>query len=205
RSSDLEAVRGILDRDMREAAALGVQRRLAGGRRVELRGSGKAFPQTPNAEGEKFLRDVIREGLSNPRVLREAQRAVQRGEAESLEDALAQYRELWGNLRGVHGYFERTRVELPEEFVEWNPNRVLPSLIERNALFVEGVREWGVNFDRARGRIERLRAERGSAVADPIEDFFTYEFGARRVNPDDAGVAQAISNFETVTKLGLSP
>src|SRR5690606_19080885 len=58
----------IMDRSMNEASKLGVMRRI-GRQKFTLKGSGKAFPQIPNADGRAFLQEARDKGLSSPRVL----------------------------------------------------------------------------------------------------------------------------------------
>ena len=52
-----DRMRQILDRSMNEANALGMTRKVRG-KRIPIGGSGKAFPQVPNAKGTAFLNEA---------------------------------------------------------------------------------------------------------------------------------------------------
>lgn len=201
-----EQLRGVLDRSMHDFAAAGGRRYTLDGRAMEIKGSGKAFPQVPNKEGVKFLEAAAQHGLGSPRVAALAELMVKRGEAIDAEDALNRilsYRS--GQLRGVHGYLERTRFTLPDDLVEWDPAAVLPGLMERNALVVEGVKQWGVGFQRAHELIGRIGAESDEAYKATLARFIGHHFGAARETPGLVHqVVGAVSNYETIVRLGLS-
>ena len=200
-----DRIRAILDRDMEEARRLGLQR-LVGGEFREIRGSGKAFPQVPNEKGRAMLEEARREGLASPRVRAIAEAMVRKGQAVDLEDALdriLRYRD--DMIRGVNRYFERTRFELPEEYVEWDPHRVLPALLEKNAMTIEAVREWGVNLERAATLIGRIEAAGDVGTGRVIKDFLSWHTGVGGlVTGADRRLAGTISNYETLARLGFS-
>lgn len=200
-----QQLREVLDRDMHEFSALGGTR-LVNGEYMPVRGSGKAFPQVPNKAGLKVLEAAHRQGLAHPRVAAIAEQMVRRGQAIDVEDALSRilrYRE--ERLRGVNRYLERTRLELPDDLVEWDPAKVLPLTLERNARTVEGVRQWGLGFEKAHELIGRAGAESDPAYGRAIGDFFRHHFGRYGGVPRvDAKVAAALSNYQTTARLGLS-
>ncbi len=200
-----DAIRAILDRDMDEARRLGITR-LVRGEQVQLAGSGKAFPQAPNREGIKFLEDAQKSGLAHPRVAAWARQMVEQGKAVDMEDALNQLLRYRSNrLRGVNPYFERTRFELPEDLIEWDPAQVLPFALERNAHFLEGVREWGINFEQAEVLVGRIGGDTESAYAHTIADFISHQFGVSgKVSRADQRLAATISVYETSARLGGS-
>lgn len=200
-----DRVRAILDRDMEEARRLGFQR-LVGGQFRELRGSGKAFPQVPNEKGRAMLEEAKREGLASPRVRAIAEMMVRNGQAVDIEDALdriLRYRD--DMIRGVNRYFERTRFELPEEYVEWDPHRVLPALFEKNAMTIEAVREWGLNLERAATLIGRIEAAGDVGTGRVIKDFISWHTGVGGlVTGADRRFFGMISNYETLARMGYS-
>lgn len=200
-------LREILDNGILfPAKEVGMTRRLRDGSRVPVGGKGKAFPQVPNAEGRKVLDLADKRGLSSPRVYRVAQKMVDDGRAVTKEDALAILRTIKAEqIRGTVPYLESVRTELPPELVEWDPNHVLPAVIERASLAIEGVRKWGDGFDTLNKDLAILETEQDSALVNQIERFFKQEFGvSNHVTPESKRLAGNISNYETTVRLGGS-
>jgi len=199
-------LRDILDRDMKAASDLGMQRRLPNGKKIPIGGSGKALPQVPNKAGFDFLEAAFNKGLADSRVYKAAEDMVRAGKAETVEIALTriqQYRD--SLLRGANPYLESTRLELPVELVEWDVLKVLTPLFERTALTVEGVAEWGVNFERLSKPLEQISTEFEPAKKHIVDSYIKTEFGlTNNVPRADAQLAGTLSNYQTITKLGLS-
>lgn len=200
----------VMDEIMNEARSIGIQRRV-GGEKVELRGSGKAFPQVPNAEGDKFLKLAGNKGLTSPRVLQVAQKAVADGLAGSVEEYVAGLQQFRANqLRGVSSYLERTRVELPEEFIEWDPDRVLDALIQKTWLTVEGTRQWGtdkggLSFPKLAVQVEGVRQDSGPDEAKQIEQFVKAAFGQELLSTEASRkISGAVRGFQFLTKIAPS-
>ncbi|MFH0826096.1 MAG: hypothetical protein V2B18_25375 [Pseudomonadota bacterium] len=201
------AVRELLDRAMKQAASLGMERKLASGERVIVGGKGQAYPQVPNAEGLRFLEEAYVQGKGSSRVFAWAQDQVKAGRFENVDQAikeLVRFRDT--RFRGVNAYLERSRVELPVEMVEWDGARTLSTVIERNWMTVEGVRKWGVDFQKLYGRLERMREEHGADAAQRVKTFIQISFG---IQSPAGREAQTISNliraFQFITKISLSP
>jgi len=195
-------VRKVLDRDMNAYAQLGGMRTMFNGQKVTPKGSGKPFPQVPNAQGEQVLRASAQRGLGHPKVAAAAQRMVAEGlypDAKSAVAALQRYQR--ERVRAVNGYLQLSRVELPRDLVEWDPMSVLPGTIERNAFTLEGMRRWGPEFDGLSSMIRQLGDESGADHARSVGDFLNAHFGVNPAQRADARVAGAFSNFETVSKL----
>lgn len=202
-----QAIRSVLDRAMNEFGEVGGVRRNLEGRSLGApKGSGKAFPQVPNEAGREFLKEATVHRGASPRVAALAERMVERGEAVDFEDAvdrIIQYANR--GARGVTGYLESTRFELPEELVEWDPAKVLPSLLEKNWRTVEGFRQWGPNMKEAQTLMARMGHQAGADVQQQMERWFKQAFGVSGIQ--DSASAQlfgAVSNYETISKLGLS-
>lgn len=204
-----DAVRAILDKYLLdEAKKLGFMRQFADGSKAAVKGSGKAFPQMPNEEGVRVLDEAEASGLASPRVYRTAEKMVAQGSAATLDDALAKIREFReSQRRGVNQYLERTRVELPEELVEWDPERVLPNTVHRAAMTLEGVREWGMDFPKQKALIEKINVEtKDAGVAEAIDDFLAHHFGTGgKVSKFHNDLSGAVSNYQVLMKLGFSP
>jgi hypothetical protein len=206
----------IADRDMTEASDLGFTR-MVNGKRIALKGRGEWFPQVPNAEGVAFLDAAHEEGMGNAEVKTWAEGEVTAGRATDADAALARlldYRDR--RLRNTHPYFESSRTWLPEEFVEWDPDKVLPGLFHRNALMIEGVRHWGLEadpanpgvpeFTRAKALIERIGREHGAGEREVVKQFLQTEFGSAPPVPTFLNSVVNIANgYQTYTKLGFSP
>lgn len=201
----------VMNEIMNEARAIGIQRRV-GGEKVELRGSGKAFPQVPNAEGDKFLKLAGNKGLASPRVLQVAQEAVLAGRANSVEEYVAGLQQFRANqLRGVSSYLERTRVELPEEFIEWDPDRVLDALIQKTWLTIEGTRQWGtdkggLSFPKLAVQVEGIRQDKGPDEAKQIEQFVKAAFGQELLSTEASRkISGVVRGFQFITKIAGTP
>jgi len=199
-------LRDILDRDMNEAAKLGMTRKTSKGR-IPVGGRGEAFPQVPNAEGRRVLEEAEIRGLASPRVRETAEKMVENGVAPDINKAhvmLRNYRQAM--MRGVNPYFERIRAVLPPSLVEWDPVKVLPKLFMRNAMTVEGVRQWGNNFEALRPLIDQVGTEAGDpAYSYLIDRYIKQNFDVGGMVPKvDSRVAGAISNYETLARLGGS-
>lgn len=201
-----KTLRAILDRSMNAASDLDMKRTVQG-KRIPIGGVGKAYPQALNREGVKFTEEAAAQGQGSARVFAWAQGQVTAGNYESVDaaiTALQNFRD--SRLRGVNTYLESERIELPEEFIEWDGLHTLPTLIERNWTTVEGVRQWGENFGLARSRIEKIKAEHGVDNAYRVDLFIETSFGIRSIASEDAKEAsRQIRGFQFITKVGLSP
>jgi hypothetical protein len=204
-------MRQILDRSMNEANALGMTRKVRG-KRIPIGGIGKAFPQVPNAKGVAFLKDAKVKGKGSSQVFAWAQEQVKAGRFQDVDEAiiaLQQFRDQ--QLRAVNRYFESSRVELPVDMIEWDPVKILPHLIDRNWMTIEGVRQWGVekhgqSFPLLRSRIERIRRDYGSDAAQRIENYVQVAFGGRSPASQQAeDISRRVRGFQFITKVGISP
>lgn len=204
-------MRQILDRSMNEANALGMTRKVRG-KRIPIGGIGKAFPQVPNAKGVAFLKDAKVKGKGSSQVFAWAQEQVKAGRFQDVDEAitaLQQFRDQ--QLRAVNRYFESSRVELPVDMIEWDPVKILPHLIDRNWMTIEGVRQWGVekhgqSFPLLRSRIERIRRDYGSDAAQRIENYVQVAFGGRSPASKQAeDISRGVRGFQFITKVGISP
>ena len=201
----------VLDNMMNEARVVGIQRRVDGAK-VELRGSGKAFPQVPNAAGDKILKAAGKFGMNAPSVVEVAKEAVEAGLATSVESYIAQLQQFRNDqLRGVSSYLERTRVELPERFLEWDPDRVLDALIQRTWLTIEGTRQWGtdeggLSFPKLVLETERIRSEHGPDEAKLLEQFIKAAFGQELLSTEASRkISGAVRGYQFLTKIAPSP
>lgn len=206
-----DAILDILDRGMHEANKVGI-RRMVSGESLELGGSGKAAPQVLNRKGIAFFKELDKKGMGSQAVLQMAERMIESGQATSIEDAvtkLQQFRD--AQLRGINPYFERARIELPEEFIEWDGLNTLPRLLEKNWLTIEGVRKWGwdtssKSFPKANVAIEVVRKEFGEKEADRIQRFINASFlGKTTASLDSQQLSQAMRDYQFITKIALSP
>ncbi len=206
-----DAILDVLDRGMHEANKVGIRRKVSG-ESLELKGVGKAAPQVLNRKGIKFFKTLDKKGMGSEAVLQMAERMINEGQATSIEDAvtkLQQFRD--SQLRGINPYFERTRIELPEEFIEWDGLNTLPRLLEKNWLTIEGVRKWGwdttaKSFPKANVAIEVIRKEFGEKEADRIQRFINASFlGKTTASLDSQQLTQAMRDFQFITKIALSP
>ncbi|MHC4566461.1 MAG: hypothetical protein ACYTE3_11945, partial [Planctomycetota bacterium] len=199
-------IRGILDRAMDEANSLEMTR-IVDGERIPVGGSGKAYPQVPNAKGVEFLEAAATEGLGNATVFAWANEQVQDGKFMDIDAAITALQRFRDNrLRGFNTYLESERVELPEDMIEWDGLHTLPRLIEKNWMTVEGVRQWGVNFGLAHSRIEVIKEQQGSDDAYRVKLFIETSFGIKSIASEQAKeISRQIRGFQFITKVGASP
>ncbi len=199
-------LRRILDRSMNAASDLEMERTVQG-KRIPIGGAGKAYPQALNRKGVAFTEEAAAQGQGSARVFAWAQSQVTAGNYDSVDAAITALQNFRDKrLRGVNTYLESERIELPEEFIEWDGLHTLPILIERNWTTVEGVRQWGKNFGLARSRIEKIKAEHGVDNAYRVDLFIETSFGIRSIASEDAKEAsRQIRGFQFITKVGLSP
>ncbi len=200
----------VLDVMMNEARVVGIQRKVFG-EKVEIRGSGKAFPQVPNAEGEKILKAAGRKGSNSPAVLEVAKEAVKLGLADSVEEYVAQLQHFRNEqLRGISSYLERTRIELPEDLIEWDPDRVLDSLFQGTWLTIEGTRQWGVDkgglsFPKLAIQEEGIRRDSGPEEANRLAQFVKAAFGQEILSSEASRkISGAIRGYQFFTKIAPS-
>lgn len=198
-----ETLREILDRDLEAAQFFGFKRTLKNGKKVPIEGSGNPFPQRPNARGKKILDLAHSRGAASGRVKATLERMVEEGRYPDEDAALAALREFRdGQMRATNGYLERQRVELPEEFVEFDPAAVLDGVVEKNAYTLEGARLWGQNFDGLNALLGKLELEAGKSQARIVEDHLKTGFGVQSAVPKyHQRIAGALSNWETNSKL----
>ena len=206
-----EKLRDVLDELLTEAKKLGVQR-LVRGVKLDVTGTGKAFPQIPNADGQRLLKLADTQGIASPEILFVAEEAVAEGKAASIEEyvlKLKQFRE--AQLRGVSGYLERTRVELAERFIEWDPDRVLAGLFQSNWTFIEGARQWGIDakgqsFPDLAVKTEKVKAAHGTDEAQTLERFVKASFGQELLSSEAArAVSAVVRGYQFIVKIAASP
>jgi hypothetical protein len=199
-------LRDILDRSMNEAKSVGMYR-IVKGKKIPIGGSGKAFPQVPNEAGIKFLNEAEEKGLSSDRVFAWATDQVKDGKFETPDQAVSMLQMFRENrLRGVNRYLEASRVELPDEYIEWDGSRILGHLAEKNWLTIEGVRAWGNNFNLVNSRAEQVAARYGRKEAERVKLFIKTSFGViSPASTESQKISDIIRGYQFNTKVGLSP
>jgi len=206
-----DKLRKALDVMLDEANKVGIKRTV-GGKKVSLTKTGEAFPQVPNALGEKILKQAANKGMNSPEVIEVAQEAVKNGTANSVEEYVADLQRFrQDQLRGVSGYLERTRVPLPDRFIEWDPDRVLEGLIQKNWLSIEGIRQWGADvkgqpFPKLAVKSESLRGVTNADEANTLDTFIKASFGrGSQASAASQEISGAVRGYQFLSKIGLSP
>jgi hypothetical protein len=199
-------LRAILDRAMNEASELEMTRRVKG-KKIPVGGSGKAYPQAVNEKGQKFLEEAAAEGLGSAAVFAWAQEQVKAGKYESVADAISALQAFQDHrMRGLNTYLESERVELPDDMIEWDGLHVLPMVLEKNWMTVEGVRQWGNDFALAKSRIQDIKNKHGSDDALRAKLFIETAFGIRSIASQQAQeISRQLRGFQFISKVGLSP
>ena len=203
----------LMDKDM-SAADLAGFKRLLGGEWHNLKGSGKWYPQSLNAEGQLRMKEMAQAGLGNPHIKALAEEMVAKEQAKTEEEALAKMMD-WNNsrTRGTHGYFERPRTwSPPEKWLELDPEKTLPGLLEKNASLVEAAKVWGVEsaeestvqFVRAKSLIAKIQQQYGSADAESLKKWVRTNFGLSNDIPNFVtDTINILNHYETVARLGF--
>lgn len=197
-------LRAVMDRDLGAFRFLGGERQLAPGVRRPARGSGQAFPTSPNQEGMRVLRDAVNNRRSG-RLNAVLEWMVENGHAANEDEAMAALVDYSKNqLRGTNHYFERTRGvwdQLPPELREWDPLAVLPRQLERNAMLLEGIRKWGTEFEGLKNLLGRMARDSERGAMEQTQRFIESYFGNVHSAPGMERFFNPISNYETVSKL----
>lgn len=172
--------------------------------------TGRAFPQVANAEGVKFLEEAETKGKNSPRTLAWAQDQVTKGRFKTVDSAIAAIQGFRKQrIKGTEGYFEKARrIDLPEDMREWNPNVVLPGIIENGWLFIEGARQWGysgTDFVTIKTDIEEIRDKRGKGDAIALDNYIKAQFGEANVSPEAVSISKGLRSLQFMTKLAISP
>jgi hypothetical protein len=206
-----DRLRDSLDVIMNTAKELGVQRKGVFGK-MDIKGTGRAFPTVPNKAGQKFLDEARTEGLGSSNVFAYAQQMVNEGKAKNVEEvvsSLQKYSE--DQLRGFLPYLERTKLELPDEYIEWDPEKVLPGLIEKYWLNLEAIREWGIDeagqsLPKLDALIEQIKTKHGLDEAKAVEDFMKAALGKEyQSDKSSRDLAAGIMKWQFLTKVAPRP
>ena len=202
-----DKLRDILDRSMNEANMLGMERRLSDGTKIPVGGLGKAFPQVPNAEGIAFLDRAAEKGMSDSKVFEWANEQVEKGKYESVQEAIHNLQKFRDSLlRGMNPYFESFRVELPDEYIEWDGSKTLPKLFERNWMTIEGVRKWGNDFELVSALTENISIEYGTDKGKMVKSFIETSFGkSPGISREAKKVRDIVVGYQFFSKVALSP
>ncbi len=196
-----EAIKEQLDIMQNEAIDVGL-------RKGEL--TGRAFPQVANKKGIKFLEEAETQGLKSQRVFAWAQEQVDRGRFKNVDTAVAALQEYRRKrLRNTEAYLEGERtIFLDNDMREWNPDKVLPGVIEGGWEAIEGARQWGVtkdgNFKSIRTTIERIREEVGPDQANILEDYIKAQYGQSRASLVARKWSKRARAIQFIEKLPLS-
>lgn len=173
--------------------------------------SGRAFPQILNDKGKAFIQEAETKGATSHRVFAWAQNKVKEGKFKTVDSAIAALQNYRKNrLRGTESYLEGTRtLELDLDMREWNPEKVLPSIIEGGWENIEGARQWGVtkdgNFKSIRTSIERVRSEVGIDQARLLEDYIKAQYGQSRASVVAKRWSRRVRAVQFVGKIAISP
>lgn len=206
-----DIIKAELDKMQQEAINVGLRKTTKGGpKEVGKVLTGRAFPQVPNAKGKAFLEEAETKGKNSPQTLAWAQDQVTKGRFKSVDSAIAAIQGFRKQrIKGTEGYFEKARrVDLPEDMREWNPNVVLPGIIENGWLFIEGAREWGysgTDFKTIKVDIEEIRDKRGKGDAIALDAYVKAQFGEANVSPEAVSISKALRSLQFMTKLAISP
>lgn len=201
----------IFDRALHAWAAAG-GRRLVKGKLRAPTGRGKAFPQVLNKYGRESI-DALQADKLAPKTIEEINSMIEKGIYKDYETAVRRIKVFKDRvLRGVNGYLERTRIELPEEWVEWDPLKVAPMLLRRNWLVVHGTEKWGFRsagsqfpFPKAEvsiREIEKTHPDDAMRIREFIQASFGVKYTATQRSRD---VAENIRGAQFITKIALSP
>jgi hypothetical protein len=208
-------LRDTMDDLMTQAGDVGFKRG-----ELELKGSGAYYPNILNKAGKDFFQSAEEEGLGNPFVRAKAEKMVEEGKANSVEEALTSMLD-WNkySLRGPVPYFEKFRTFEPD--IEWleDPEKALPPLINKLTLQIEAARRWNfeptqwgveeakrpVEFIRLRTLLAQIRDQYGSRDTNMLTNFIRTQFGLAGDVPDALSkTLSAVNRMETTLKIGYN-
>ncbi len=202
-----DQIREVNDRARTEAQGTGIQA-LVGGEKQDITFSGRAIPQVPT---EEFRKMATAAGKSEGRKQAFIDRMVSAGKTEKEAlNLLFHYGE--ARNRSIVGNLERERpADLPEQYREWDPLKIMPGSYYRNWRLVESSRLWGSDpHGQQPGRnalLEQMKIQGvDPALVEKIKNYLDVGFGAKR--PETVAgtkAANMVGNFETLMKLGFSP
>lgn len=213
-----DSVRTVWDEDL-DAANLAGYKRKVGGEWKSLIRTERWMPQLLNKEGQRVVNLARNKGIGNPKVAAACDAMVSMGSASSPEDALAKllkYREISlmsSSLRGMDGNLESTRVLLPEYMVEFDPDIILPKVLDTNAKMIAAAQEWNVsaenpdlagtaNFSKLEPILGEIRTRYGSGDAEALRKWVGTTFGRSNDIPSSIETfLNFINNTETRLKL----
>ena len=187
----------VLDDIMRTAQFLDGYR-VVNGERVPIRGTGRAFPTLLNQRGRDFLGDLRGEETGSPRVIEWAERSVEQGRYESVDEALVALRKKSeSDLRGWNPYLEDVRVHLDPEYREWDPTHgQFDRWLDQQSTHLEAAREWGWDLEQLWGMTTRMATEIGDpAAVQPVESYLRFQFGIP--GQSDKAVSRLHSQFRS--------
>ena len=226
----IDEVRDLYDEARKEAIKLKLQVRMPSGEWKPLKMTGKAYPQVLNKLGHQVVHDAWH-GRETEHTKLIYEKLVRDGKAATIEDAKELVRKYYEDanavsgditkdileeaegkplerkqLRGMFRYFELTRLELPHQFVEWDPTVTAEGHFQRAYQQLEAGKVWGPKFENVRITLEKMRRQ-GVARADieKIGRSIGQEFG--RPGTDTAlinNLVKAVHSYQTFARLGLS-
>lgn len=203
-------VRGILDRAL--DAWTDVGKRLVRGRLRTPRGTGRAYPQILNKRGVEAIEELQADRIT-PKTIEEINKMIEDGTYKNYETAIRRIKVFQDRvLRGVNGYLERTRVDLPEEWIEWDPYKTLPGLLQRNWLVVEATKRWGFRdvgsqfpFPKAEvsiREIEKVHSDDALRIRQFLRAGFGIEYTATQRSRE---ISETVRSVQFITKIATSP
>ena len=226
----IDEVRALYDEARLEAIELGLQVRMPSGEWKPLKMTGKAYPQVLNKLGHQVVHDAWH-GRETEHTKLIYEKLVRDGKAKDVEEARLLVRKYYEDanavsgditkdiieessgkplenkqLRGMFRYFELTRLELPHQFVEWDPTVTAEGHFQRAYQQLEAGKVWGPKFENVRITLEKMRRE-GVAGADieKIGRWIGQEFG--RPGTDTSlinNLVKGVHSYQTFARLGLS-
>lgn len=211
RDADAPA-RALMDRGMNEASRLGIKRRV-GDQKITLKGGGSWVPHILNDLGRKLLEEARKTtpgSTLSPRLQDAVDEMVQKGKARDEQDALDKIKNFADQQRRQSiPYYERERLaELPNEYYEWDLNRILPDLLRRGWMTIEGARRWGPEFEKLDALLTRVGDESSGAEARKVDSFLRYTVGnvsSHGPSPGIRKIVGTVSAAMTAVKMGGIP
>jgi hypothetical protein len=201
----------ILNPMTRSAADVGFTRRLRDGSRARadqvIATSGRAFPERLTRKATKDLRALDTDrGMSNVKARRIAERIAAANNI-SVDEALGLLKTFRRQqINGEEGYFTSTRMNWPEDMIEWDPDTVLPGLFANAGMQMGMGAEFGVKnnqfvrMDQLMQRMQDQGVEK-QTLDNRIRPFINFELGLTRPPKADHSIFGVIRLYETLTKL----
>lgn len=124
--------------------------------------------------------------------------------AGNMERGYAMLREIHeASMRGVVPYLERTRIELPEQLIEFDPTKALPAFFRRQGLMLAAFRQWGQDMTPLKALLQKIGAENTQGQADLLGNYIALQLGKSAAGvPGEKALLKDLRDYQMLRIFG---